>query len=621
MELSTFVSKYKNKNKLPLPENHGQAVEASNAIKIHAEGARPQYYVNNLLVTPETFKPKYRDLFATRLLNRHPNEAQGHYNWRLSVYSPVSKELFDKFMHLCKGAILQPNNYTIQADDNTMAWMMDETPHDTLEDILDFAMQNPKGYMAVIHEGEVEVNEQAKPEIVCIEAEDVLMYDYESFAFKYEGRIFFLNATTQYEIDLKKGTYIEYVHNFGEMPVWDIENSYTQPFQFWSDLLVRNMNDDEAVTKHYSYPKVQQVESSCPRCLGQKKITDPNCTNMSDPMSCLIDCSDCNGRGYITNNPGDYITIAEETIIKNGGNMPDYAKFITPDVGIPEFHMKRWQTFYERVEQSLYLRQVTTGVQSGDAKKEDRKDQYFFLQSVSNFIFENYRKGLKYVQMYLNPTGVPVPITIIMPKQFDLMSDSDLVNEMANLQAKTDDAQTLGEINYMVNSKIFRDDPLQKKISDVLYFADVLYGISGDALRLKYISGIYTDTDKIIHEKGYKILVNIAKDMTQDVFVEADINTLIQRLIAQVQTMLPQGVYSDVPMGSTGTDNALKSSVGGLTGMIEIAKAVASGLYDLEAAVALVSDRFGVTEEEARRQLGTPSIQGQTALDKVTQLV
>ena len=52
--------------------------------------------------------------------------------------------------------------------------------------------------------------------------------------------------------------------------------------------------------------------------------------------------------------------------------------------------------------------------------------------------------------------------------------------------------------------------------------------------------------------------------------------------------------------------NALKQSVGGLTGMIEIAKAVASGLYDLDAAVALVQDRFGLTEEEARRQLGTP---------------
>jgi len=40
--------------------------------------------------------------------------------------------------------------------------------------------------------------------------------------------------------------------------------------------------------------------------------------------------------------------------------------------------------------------------------------------------------------------------------------------------------------------------------------------------------------------------------------------------------------------------------------MIEIVKAVASGVYDLDAAIALVSQRFGISPEEARKQLGTP---------------
>lgn len=55
--------------------------------------------------------------------------------------------------------------------------------------------------------------------------------------------------------------------------------------------------------------------------------------------------------------------------------------------------------------------------------------------------------------------------------------------------------------------------------------------------------------------------------------------------------------------------------------MIEIAKAVASGLYDLDAAVALVADRFGISEEEARRQIGTPNISNTDAsIDKVAKL-
>lgn len=55
--------------------------------------------------------------------------------------------------------------------------------------------------------------------------------------------------------------------------------------------------------------------------------------------------------------------------------------------------------------------------------------------------------------------------------------------------------------------------------------------------------------------------------------------------------------------------------------MIEIAKAVASGLYDLDAAVALVADRFGISEEEARRQIGTPNLeQGQASVETVAKL-
>jgi len=70
-----------------------------------------------------------------------------------------------------------------------------------------------------------------------------------------------------------------------------------------------------------------------------------------------------------------------------------------------------------------------------------------------------------------------------------------------------------------------------------------------------------------------------------------------------------------------GGGNDLKQSVGGLTGMIEIAKAVASGLYDLDAAVALVADRFGISEDEARRQIGTPNVlTTDSSIEKVAKL-
>ena len=147
------------------------------------------------------------------------------------------------------------------------------------------------------------------------------------------------------------------------------------------------------------------------------------------------------------------------------------------------------------------------------------------------------------VSAYLNPSRSTQPIYIVAPKQFDLMSDSDLVNEFASLQGKTDDSQTLSELSYIVNSKIFRDDKVQKRINEVLYYADVLYGVSGNALRTKLLSGVYSELDKVIHEKGYKLLVRMSKEMTEEVFLETETAVLIAKLNEIAQSQLPTTIY------------------------------------------------------------------------------
>ena len=73
--------------------------------------------------------------------------------------------------------------------------------------------------------------------------------------------------------------------------------------------------------------------------------------------------------------------------------------------------------------------------------------------------------------------------------------------------------------------------------------------------------------------------------------------------------------------GNIPTAADLKYTVGGLSGIIEVVKAVSSGVYDLDAAVRLVMDRFGLTEEEARAQLGTPKVvTNETDLNTITKL-
>lgn len=540
MTYQEFIKKYDNKDNSLLPASHKARVGASLAVQVHSSGARPAYNLGGRNYTPETYDKRFDELFKTRILNRHPNEAEESYNWRLSVYSPIGKEIFDRFLNFATGCILQPNNYVISADENTQAYLAAKILPEVITDGLEFILNNPRGYMGVIIENyDGDVTKTLEPDIIFIEPEWVVMQDEESIAFNYEGHLYYLNR----DVQISNG--LEIPHNFGTIPVWDVDNNFSQPFVTWADQLGRNFSDDEMMTKQYSYPIKQVIQAQCAVCTGSGIVSKLESEN--DPNSWRTHrCESCNGSGLMSVNPGEHYSITEEKLYKSGlTSMPDMAKFITPDVAIPEYHMKRWQTFYERAEKALYLSKKINGTESGDAKKEDRKDQYVQLSTISRFLFENLRKAIVYLSAYLNYNNASgkyeaQQVIVIAPKQLDLMTDSDLVSELIDIQGKSDDSMILGETQYAVTNKVYRDDAVQSKINDILYEIDNLYGVSGAALQRKYLSGMYSDREKTIHEKGYKILLRISREITPERFAEATNDALFARF----EALLPEYIVT-----------------------------------------------------------------------------
>lgn len=544
MDFQKFVELKNSKKVMPLHPDHKRDVEACLAVQIHTQGARPSFTTTRgAFIKPESYHKKYDDLFLNRLLNRHPNETPLMYEWRKSIFSPVAKEIYEKFINAVKGSILNRNSYSITADVNTNKAIENHGLH--LDRLLEFIVQNPVGYIGTLLEPKEHSKSEANyPEIVCISCEDVLMYDYESIAFYYENNLYFIDREAQYTF--VGGETIVNPHNIGKLPFERETNSLLQPYQNWADQLVRNLSDDEAMVKNYSYPFVQIVENDCMTCQGSGHVTDPTIEfDPTNPTSCQKTCGNCNGKGTTSHNPGEFLTISEETLARSGGTMMDYAKFITPDVAIPEYHLKRWQVFYKLCESSLHIKSVIDGVQSGDAKKEDRKDQYFFYQSISAYLFKIVRDNLYNVARLVNPNSAKVEVYVQEPTQFDIMSDTDLLNDFTTLQGKTDDSQTLSELNYMVNSKIYRDDDVQKRINEIMYIQDPLFGVSGNALKSKILSGVYDARDKVIHEKGYLVLKQIANEMVAENFVSAEIGAVINEFNARIDQLIPVGVYGN----------------------------------------------------------------------------
>ena len=100
MDFQTFFKKYSTKDKqMPLPADINEQVEDCLSVQVHTSGARPSFtrIGRGGKVKPKNYNKKFDDIFATRILNRHPNENEAQYNWRLSVYAPVAKELYDRF--------------------------------------------------------------------------------------------------------------------------------------------------------------------------------------------------------------------------------------------------------------------------------------------------------------------------------------------------------------------------------------------------------------------------------------------------------------------------------------------------------------------------------------------
>ena len=135
-----------------------------------------------------------------------------------------------------------------------------------------------------------------------------------------------------------------------------------------------------------------------------------------------------------------------------------------------------------------------------------------------------------------------------------------------------------------------------------------------DSLQVRASIGLTISTAEALLHQNFTTYLEQAREENED-FDTLDVIAKKTLLMAYAQAdnllLNPASVEIDggAAMAGAGADStgALRGSVGGLTGMIEIVKAVASGLYDLDAATALVMDRFGLTEEQAKAQLGTPN--------------
>lgn len=402
---------------------------------------------------------------------------------------------------------------------------------------------------------------------------------------------------------------LPYFENGGVEVEKDVYESFVQPFVPFGNLALMSHRNQRATDLMFSYPRMSEVQQECDVCHGTGYY-DKACTDV---------CKTCNGSKYVTiQSPYKvYRKVHDSFDADNKVFSTPSVEFYTPPVGIIDYNNKQWQSYLSQAEQAVFVQQkIETGnVEAAKSKEIDREDLYSWLANIKKVLFNNLQMFLQYLENYVNAS--PIAVSVEQPYSLAILTESEAFEAMDKLLASN--APVLlkaSQIDNFVNKFISESSPVKRALHILKKYDPLLY-YSDDTLASYKGMGSVSGKQMIQHVYAYPILIQMY-ELDQSLFDLED-EDIIKKLTIEVDKYDTTIDLKASVLGSVG--GGLKDSVGGLTGMIEIAKAVASGLYDLDAAVALVSDRFGLTEEEARRQLGRPTISNdQKSIDKVEKL-
>ena len=346
-------------------------------------------------------------------------------------------------------------------------------------------------------------------------------------------------------------------------------------------------------------------------------------------------CPECNGTGLKTRlNPMVGILLKPKTSTEEGdvSNSQDPFKFVTLNPDILKFLDEQIDKHISRARKIIHLPdsdEATVKAAEGSTatgSSNKLKSLYSFVKPISDQTFDLYEFILNGIGVMRYGSDFDAP-KVNRPTVFDFKTEQDYLADL-------DTAIKMGISPLMINTILFNylktfyyTDTVSSKVLMLLTESDRLFGMTRDEIIIKASKGLVAPWEDILHSSGVTFVQELLLD--NENYFEQDFTKQQEQLIAKAQAkaleLRPVSLTDSIMgVGDEGKSPSagLSGSVGGLTGMIEIVKAVSSGIYDYDAAVALVVQRFGLSDEEARKQLGSPKkIQTQAEATQVATVI
>lgn len=142
------------------------------------------------------------------------------------------------------------------------------------------------------------------------------------------------------------------------------------------------------------------------------------------------------------------------------------------------------------------------------------------------------------MEKYLNPKEKNI-VVIVKPNSMRVKNESDIIEEIGSLDQKKVPGIFVSATTRELASKRFSNDPLNKKIFELIAIIDPLYIYSPEQRNQFVLSGT---VDKSLAVKSvfvYPLLLDIAREMGEESFLKSDVDIIKAKFEEKVAPLLP----------------------------------------------------------------------------------
>ena len=348
-----------------------------------------------------------------------------------------------------------------------------------------------------------------------------------------------------------------------------------------------------------------------------------------------ITCSACNGSGLKSRvSPLGVMLLKPKTNTSEGdsGLAQNPIQYVEPTMNTPEFLMKKIDNDELKARKILHLHTSTSSVTGNEKLATDMmldlKALYAFIKPISDQIFsiwEFIAKRIGY-QRYNELFNAPV---FTYPISFDFNTEQDYTIQISEAIKAGLPPFILQTILWKYLQAIYYNEKTTSQVFNLIYNTDRLLPFTNDDILLKQSKGLVQKWEIILHDSALTFVDELKKEV--EGFFDLSLDEQKQMLIDKAKKVVDNiegkvistqmNVVSNIMQTSSAkaeqqmsmaseeelkAQAMLKGSVGGVQGILELQKSVASGATDKAAAIAILELVYGFTNQEATDIIGNP---------------